>query len=179
MHDDDPLVANNPSNTPPPGVAPRHAAERTLVTSDGDPIPLSGPPSGPSVRRSDIAASQSSLESLGLEVTDLVAQIRRVGRDLVILGLIATIALLAAVVAGGFALSDRSALQTLQTRQLKSDVQHAQAEDMVQISLCDTLAAMRQTSSVAGRNAYPQGGGPYDTYYASLAKAASIAGCVP
>jgi len=176
MHDDDPLVASSVS--PLPGIAPRHAAERTLVTSDGEPISLAEPPSDPLVRR-DAAASQNDLESLGLEVTDLVAQIRRVGRDLLILGLIAVIALLAAVVAGGFALSDRSALQTLQARQIKSETQHAQTEDMLQSSQCTTLLATQRTYSTAGRNAFPLGGGAYDAYFASLTKAVATAGCTP
>ena len=177
MHDDDPLVAGDLQPVLP-GTAPRHAADRTLVTSDGEPISLTGPPLDPLVRR-DAAASQGDLETLGLEVTDLVAQISRVGRDVILLGIITVLALIAALVGGWFALSDRSTLQDLQARQTKSDVAHAQTEDLWISSQCTALSAMRRTYSVTARNAFPLGGTAYDAYFASLTKAAATAGCAP
>jgi hypothetical protein len=150
----------------------RHAvSERTLVTGDAVPlVPL---------LRNDTAASQRSLESLRLEVADLVAQIRTMRRGQVLFGLILAVAIVIAVAALAFALTARSGLQELQSRQLRSDIQHAQTEDMVQSSLCTTLSAMRRTYSTAERNAYSLGGGAYDTYFSQLAKATSDAGCVP
>ncbi len=182
-----------PPTAPPPiplgdPVLGRHVApdpeRHGLLTADGVPISPTTPSDPLIKRRGDLPASQTSVAEIGQDVAeltdhsaDLETEIRRVGRDVLIVGLIAVLALIVALVVGYLTFAYENARIQDQHRQLTTDIQQAQINEQHRDALCRTLTERLGSFSNAARTTYFAGPTAYDQDFVALRQSFAVLGC--
>lgn len=171
-----PLPPSAPPSVPVGSVGfPAGADQGPLVDLSGEPIPPTSPEDPLIVPDAVMAPVVAPVREP--VVPTLAEQIQRVGRDVVLVGLVAGLALILAVVAGGFALAARNDVAQTEAHQIAADTERVRVDAIQRDSICTVAGALRATNSAAARESFPGGTGPYDVLMAQISKAAVTLNC--
>ena len=97
-----------------------------------------------------------------LEGLDLEARVQRIGRDVLIVGLLTIIALAAVLVVGIFTFGNRHTLDQMRAMQATDNTRHTQIETVQHNAICTSLRTQAGTYSPTARVNDPAGTVHYD-----------------